>query len=80
EHHDFSYIPWNKLPEIRSIAPEYYNSLTYHMSWSNLVWKFLTDHSISLFSRTIRDNKGNVKVTSSGENDYHEQIKIKEIV
>lgn len=80
EHHDFSYLPWNKLPEIKRIAPEYYETLTYHTSWSLLVWKFLTDPSISLFSRMIRDNKGNVKVTASAETDYHDQIKIKESI
>jgi sphingolipid delta-4 desaturase len=80
EHHDFSYIPWNKLPEIKRIAPEYYETLTYHTSWSSLVWKFLSDPEISLFSRVIRENKGNVKVTSSAEQDYHDQIRIKEAV
>ncbi len=32
EHHDFSYVPWNKLPEIKRIAPEFYDNLTYHTS------------------------------------------------
>lgn len=80
EHHDFSYIPWNKLPEIKRIAPEYYDSLTSHTSWSALVLKFLSDPEISLFSRVIRENKGNVKVTASAEQDYHDQIRIKETV
>jgi sphingolipid 4-desaturase/C4-monooxygenase len=78
EHHDFSYIPWNKLPEIKRLAPEYYDTLTYHTSWSSLVWKFLTDPNISLFSRVIRENKGNVKVTAAAETDYFNQIKEKE--
>lgn len=80
EHHDFSYVPWNKLPEIKRIAPEYYESLTYHTSWSSLVWRFLTDPSLSLFSRTIRDNRAEVKMTGEGEADYHEQIRLKEAV
>ncbi len=80
EHHDFSYVPWNKLPEIKRMAPEYYDTLESHTSWSKLVWKFLTDKEMSLFSRTIRDNKGNVMTTRDGESDYHEQIKVKESV
>ncbi|MBK9256499.1 MAG: fatty acid desaturase [Saprospiraceae bacterium] len=80
EHHDFSYVPWNKLPEIRRMAPEYYDTLTYHTSWSKLVWRFLSDPTISLFSRTIRDDRGNVTVTKASENDYHDQIQVKEAV
>ena len=80
EHHDFSYVPWNKLPEIRKAAPEFYDNLTYHTSWSKLVWKFLTDSSISLFSRTVRDDRGNVAVSSDSENDYHAQIQVKETI
>ena len=78
EHHDFAYVPWNKLPEIKAIAPEYYNNLVYHTSWSKLVWKFLTDPQMSLFSRTIRDNKGGIQVTRNAETDFTEGIKIKE--
>lgn len=78
EHHDFAYVPWNKLPEIKAIAPEYYDNLVYHTSWSKLVWKFLTDPQMSLFSRTIRDNKGGIQVTKDAETDFTEGIKIKE--
>lgn len=78
EHHDFSYVPWNNLPKIKAMAPEFYDTLTYHTSWSSLVWKFLTDPSLSLFSRTIRDNKGNIKVTKGSEDDFFDGIKIKE--
>ena len=78
EHHDFAYVPWNKLPEIKAIAPEYYDNLVYHTSWSKLVWKFLTDPQMSLFSRTIRDNKGGIQVTRDAETDFTEGIKIKE--
>jgi len=79
EHHDFSYIPWNRLPEIRKMAPEFYDTLVYHTSWTKLVWTFLTDKNISLFSRTIRENKGNVAPTRSSESDYHKQIEVKEL-
>ena len=32
EHHDFPSVPWNKLPELKKDASEYYDSLKYHTS------------------------------------------------
>lgn len=51
EHHDFMNVPWIHLPKIREIAPEYYNTLHYHESWTGLIWHFLKDSSLSAFSR-----------------------------
>jgi sphingolipid delta-4 desaturase len=78
EHHDFSYVPWNNLPKIKEIAPEFYDTLHYHTSWSGLVWKFLTDKNMSLFSRTVRDNRGGVAVTRASDQDFYDQIQMKE--
>jgi sphingolipid delta-4 desaturase len=78
EHHDFSYVPWNNLPKIRAIAPEYYNNLVYHTSWTKLLFQFLLRGDLSLFSRTLRDNKGGIKVSSSGESDFFSGMKTKE--
>ncbi len=78
EHHDFSYVPWNKLPKIRAIAPEFYNNLVYHTSWASLVWKFLTNGNLSLFSRTIREDRGGVKVNKYDESDFFEGMTAKE--
>ncbi len=70
EHHDFAYVPWNNLPKIKAIAPEYYDTLDSHTSWAKLVWLFISSPKMSLYSRTIRDNKGNFKVTADGEADF----------
>ena len=59
EHHDFPSIPWNNLPKVRATAPEFYNNLVYHTSWIKLWLKFLFDSELSLFSRTVRTNRGN---------------------
>ncbi|MFB6305827.1 MAG: fatty acid desaturase, partial [Flavobacteriales bacterium] len=58
EHHDFPSVPWNKLPKIREYAPEYYNNLVYHTSWTKLLFKFLFDPKLSLYSRIERVDKG----------------------
>ena len=54
EHHDFPSIPWNRLPKLRAMAPEWYDTLYYHMSWPKLMLKFLSDPKIDLFSRVER--------------------------
>ena len=60
EHHDFPSVPWNKLPRIRAIAPEMYASLASHPSWARLLWRFLFDRELTLFSRMVRDNRNRV--------------------
>lgn len=80
EHHDFSYVPWNNLPKIKEIAPEYYDSLVSHDSWSKLTWQFLTDKNLSLFSRTLRDDRGGLTVTKGNESDFFKGREQKEEV
>jgi sphingolipid delta-4 desaturase len=64
EHHDCPSVPWNRLPRMTVIAPEWYDTLVSHRSWSRLLWRFLSDPEISLFSRMVRKNRGNVPVTA----------------
>lgn len=64
EHHDFSSIPWNNLPKVRDIAPEFYNNLYYHTSWFKLWLKFIFDPKLSLFSRVVRENRAGLTVTN----------------
>lgn len=69
EHHDFPSVPWNKLPQIRQSAPAFYNSLSYHTSWTKLFFRFLFDKEISLFSRVVRQNRGKVAITDESRPD-----------
>jgi sphingolipid delta-4 desaturase len=54
EHHDFPSIPWNRLPSIRSTAPEFYDTLIPSASWSRLWLNFICDPRYSLYSRVLR--------------------------
>lgn len=54
EHHDFPSIPWNKLPQIRAMAPEFYNTVKYHESWSGLLKEFIFNKEYSLYQRVER--------------------------
>lgn len=58
EHHDFPSVPWNRLPRLKEVAPEYYEHLVYHGSWTGLLLRFLFDRELSLFSRMIREDRG----------------------
>jgi hypothetical protein len=42
------------LPKLRAMAPEFYNHLKYHASWSRLLFEFIFDKHYSLFSRIER--------------------------
>ncbi|KAI8061832.1 fatty acid desaturase-domain-containing protein [Gilbertella persicaria] len=55
EHHDFQKIPWSNLPALRSLASEYYDTLSFHTSWLKVHWKFITQRSMGPQSRVIRD-------------------------
>lgn len=61
EHHDFPSVPWNKLPFVRQTAAEFYDTLYSHTSWSRLLWRFLTDPSITLYNRVVRHSRENEK-------------------
>ena len=54
EHHDFPSVPWNHLPTVRAIASDYYDRLHYHTSWTQLLFQFVFDRRLSLFSRIVR--------------------------
>jgi sphingolipid 4-desaturase/C4-monooxygenase len=68
EHHDLMRVPWSRLPALKRMAPELYEPLHSHRSWSALLWRFLTDPKITLYSRVIRHGtvagKGQVEASA----------------
>jgi sphingolipid 4-desaturase/C4-monooxygenase len=69
EHHDFPSVPWNKLPQLRTTAPEFYDTLKYHTSYIGLFFRFLFDQEISLFSRIVRQERGQVSLADQSKPD-----------
>jgi len=61
EHHDFPAIPWTRLPKLREIAKEFYEPLPTHKSWSYVIFQFITDPNVSLWSRVKRDQRRKVE-------------------
>ena len=69
EHHDFPSVPWNHLPQLHRMAPEAYDTLGSHKSWTAVLWRFLFDPEISLFNRQVRQRPGVVRVDDDTQHD-----------
>jgi fatty acid desaturase len=54
EHHDFPYIPGSRLARLRALAPEFYDTLLSHSSWSAVLRRFVTAAELGGFSRIKR--------------------------
>jgi len=64
EHHDFPMVPWNRLPMIRKLAPEFYEKLPHHKSYIKVIYRFnknkkyilsyIFDKNLGPWSRIIR--------------------------
>ena len=54
EHHDFPRVPGSRLHKIREIAPEYYDTLKYHTSWTKVIADYILDPGMGPFARTMR--------------------------
>ncbi len=57
EHHDLAKVPWVHLPKVKAIAPEFYDNLHAHRSWTRVLLQFLFDPQIDLYARITRDRK-----------------------
>ena len=47
-------IPWARLPEVRRIAPEFYEGLHAYTSWTGLLVRFVRDREMTLFNYIVR--------------------------
>lgn len=54
EHHDFPYIAGSRLPTLKKMAPEYYDSLLCHYSWTRTIWAYIMNSQLGGFSRIKR--------------------------
>jgi sphingolipid delta-4 desaturase len=68
EHHDFPSIPGSRLPLVKKIAPEFYDCLPYHSSWTYVLYKYITDPTVGPFARVKRVNK--FAGSSSGDSSH----------
>lgn len=54
EHHDFPFIPGSRLPLLRALAPDFYDTLPCHTSWVKVIYRYITDPEVGPFSRVKR--------------------------
>lgn len=62
EHHDFPNIPGSRLPQLKKLAPEFYDNLPCHTSWVKVLYDFVMDPSIGPFSRIKRRFEEEAKI------------------
>ncbi|XP_075236926.1 delta4-sphingolipid-FADS-like protein ifc [Lycorma delicatula] len=58
EHHDFPAVPGSRLPEVKRIAPEFYDNLPHHNSWVSVIYDFIFDPDIGPYARMKRKHRG----------------------
>ncbi|KAJ3731535.1 dihydroceramide delta(4)-desaturase [Lentinula guzmanii] len=54
EHHDFPSVAWTRLPTLRALAPEFYDTLPSHPSWPMVIVNFIRDREVGIFARAKR--------------------------
>nr|QBO56270.1 fatty acid desaturase 4-2 [Brachionus rotundiformis] len=57
EHHDFPNIPGYRLPEVKKMAPEFYDNLPCHHSWIKVLYDFITCTEMGPYARVKRKTK-----------------------
>jgi sphingolipid delta-4 desaturase len=54
EHHDLYRVPWVNLPKLKKLAPEFYDNLYAHQSWTKVLCSFLFKKEFDLYARYVR--------------------------
>ena len=67
EHHDFPSVAWTRLPALRALAPEFYDTIPSHPSWPMVIVNFIRDPEVGLFARIKRKPKDRSAVESGGQ-------------
>jgi sphingolipid delta-4 desaturase len=55
EHHDLVKVPWVHLPKVKKMAPEFYDHLHAHRSLTGVLFQWLFNPNLDLYTRITRD-------------------------
>ena len=67
EHHDFPSVAWTRLPALRALAPEFYDTIPSHPSWPMVIVNFIRDPEVGIFARIKRKPKDRGGVPDGGQ-------------
>jgi len=73
EHHDFPFIPASHLPELRKIAPEYYEEVPQLQSWMMVLYDYVMDPQNGPFNRVRRKFNVDGKVVKPKEGSSYSE-------
>ena len=54
EHHDFPFIAGTNLPEVRRLAPEFYDDIPHYHSWWKVIVDYIVDEEVGPLARVKR--------------------------
>ncbi len=57
EHHDLVRVPWVHLPKVKALAPEFYDPLHAHRSLTRVLFLWLFDRNLDLYTRITRERE-----------------------
>ncbi|KAF8907506.1 dihydroceramide delta-4-desaturase [Mucidula mucida] len=69
EHHDFPSVAWTRLPALRALAPEFYDTIPSHPSWPMVTVNFIRDKEVGIFARAKRVAKAKRAAAASAKRD-----------
>jgi len=74
EHHDFPSIPWTRLPVLRALAPEFYDTIPSHPSWPMIIVNFIRDQDVGMFARAKRLDKASRLAASTTLEEMNDDV------
>jgi sphingolipid delta-4 desaturase len=63
EHHDLVRVPWVHLPKVKALAPEFYDHLHAHRSWTRVLLQWIFDPKLDLYARITREREVSAPAT-----------------
>ena len=60
-------MAWTRLPALRALAPEFYDTIPSHPSWPMVIVNFIRDPEVGLFARIKRKPKDRAAAQCDGQ-------------